>query len=1115
MPDPLLPTDPLASKFPPIAPAQPTPRSVVGSMIAPIASRPTESRPAPVAPPPQGNTAQFMQLVRAHESGGNDRASSGVADGRYQFTPQTWAGVTRAHPELGLRPNDIWDGAKQDLAMRAISQDYINTLKVNGIPPTMPNMFMLHFLGVGGGPKFLKQMAANPNADAAAAFPLEAKYNPTIFHEKNGQSRSLAQVYALMTKTFGGPQAPVVDPRTATEPPTPAGMEFSPTAEMTANAQPASAAPDYVQQAFAETPVLNVQAPGTDLPDYVKKAFAGEENANPYAVDASTLKPDDKGYDVVGVDPNTGNPIYADPNKTEEFLKQQGEDVKGLLAGAAQDITGPASLIPPPPGSPAIAGGAAERLNKYLSETGDPTARKIGQILPMLAPVGEVAGAAKGGMKAFEAGESLVPSMLKGLGFGSATGALSESSNPSGKDTYSEQIAAKAPSMMKGAAEGAALGAILPGGLGLGAKGAKALVGEGTRLGRIIRGSAGKEADAMAEELRTGVNVKTGEALSAENRAAHIAALERFAEKAKLAQHEDELKKITDAQAQLAERERVRAGQNRDARQVDDPKAAEKLREGVTARARERVRQAEDQAKAAGATEEQAKGYAVEQEQKVLDAKNAAQEIAANYTKNPSAMTKEKFGETVQKAAADMEAKAEEAREVAADFKGAMRTAPPGPVVKNDKVFSILDDIDASSADRSVHAITAEVRKQFQTWRRDAEGNWEVADKNGITVERADSLRKVLNTALRSRKMAVEGGSADASAAQYHIGKVLDALEDATGTAHPPYNAAVKAWRDNSRGPLDEFLPKEALGKITKTQDLSGRFAMNEGRVVTEILSQSNAGSNALAVLAKEDKNILAATEQYLDRQLLGLEGRNTPTAKSVAAFMDKNESTLKKLGLYDKYAAMRDKLVSAGKEVEGAETTSKAAKDAASKAETQRKALEGVVEDRRSVLERSKKEQPGSVFSLTEEKVKDVAKTASDKASKDAKRLTEKAAGPKAAKSETESNIKALASQQTKAITQKKDFEEFESSLKSVAPRKAPAAAQSAAEALHKKGYITKGELDEVNRKVADIEKKYKEADWADRIRHVVIYPLATGVFGTLTGLSVHEYLSTRARAP
>ena len=1143
MPDPFSFTDPLAQPYLGGMPApqqspmpQPpaAPKSVVGSMIAPATPKPPAALSAPVQFPglpaapaasqaaqqPQGNVDQFMQLVRTHESGGNDKASSGVADGRYQFTPDTWAGVAREHPELGLRPNDIWDGAKQDLAMRAISKDYVNVLTMNGIQPSMPNMFMLHFLGTGGGPKFLKQMEANPNANAAALFPKEAQYNPTIFHDNAGQPRSLQQVYALMTKTFGGPSAKMA-PISPEE--TKAIRSFDKAAGVTTDMRGFTAQAPQMETSLEEIPGGLKPLPGmtpiketlkplpgmTPINGGLKLDYNSKDPlkpTNPYAEDAKP-KDDKISPETIGVDPTTGMPIFADEKLNREALAGEAEMTKGVAAGVAQDFTGPASLLPN-----ALGGGYAEQANEALGKTGDPFGRVVGNIAPMAIPAGEILGGIKAGGKALEAGESLLPAFGKTVAQGGVTGALSSTSDPTGHDdAWGERLGAKAKNAVWPGLIGGALAGAAP------AVGAAAqwLGGDGTMLGNILRGTAGKEAEKLVEELRTGVNSKTGKALTAEEQKKAEAKLTEMAETAKKEAAEADLKKVTDAQAKLAERERVRAAENRDARQTPDPKAAEKLREGVTARARERVRVAEEQAKAAGATESQAKTYAVEQEQKVLEAKTAAEEIATAYTKDPPSMTKEKFGEMVQKAAADMEEKAEKAREEAAGFKEAMKSAPPGPVVRNDNVMKILDDIDASSADRSVHAITNEVRNQFKTWRRTAEGEWEVADAGGITVERADSLRKVLNTALRSRKMAVEGGSADASAAQHHIGKVLDALEDATGAAHPPYNAAVKAWRDNSRGALDEFLPKQALGNITKTQEFSGRFAMNEGRVVTEILSQSNAGAGALVVLAKQNPEIKAATEQYLDRQLLGFEGAKVPTAKSVTAFIDKNQSTLEKLDLIEKYTKMRDTLAGAGKNVESAKAAAEIAKGEASQAENQRRALEKVADERRSILERSKKEQPGDVFSPVGGEPKDVAKSAAEKAKIDAERLKEKATEPKSRSEQAAKEMTKAAATQKAAEAARKDFKQFESSLKTVAPREVPSLAQSAIEKLHKEGYIDDAELEQYNQQIADIKAKYKESDWADRVRHFVIYPAAASAFSGMTGIGIHEYVRTKASAP
>ena len=80
----------LGSAPPPLPPAAPQ-KTVVGTMIAPPRTA-AQNVSAQMGTPPQQPQAtgvdQFMRLVRTHESGGNDLASSGVANGRYQFTPR-------------------------------------------------------------------------------------------------------------------------------------------------------------------------------------------------------------------------------------------------------------------------------------------------------------------------------------------------------------------------------------------------------------------------------------------------------------------------------------------------------------------------------------------------------------------------------------------------------------------------------------------------------------------------------------------------------------------------------------------------------------------------------------------------------------------------------------------------------------------------------------------------------------------------------------------------------------------------------------------------------------------------------------------------------------------
>src|ERR1700729_2561383 len=93
--------DPALALRPPVPAAQSTAalRPARSAAQATAALTPRQIAPAAASRDP---LADYYQRVRAHESGGNDAASSGVAYGRYQFTPQTWLAVAMRHPELGL-----------------------------------------------------------------------------------------------------------------------------------------------------------------------------------------------------------------------------------------------------------------------------------------------------------------------------------------------------------------------------------------------------------------------------------------------------------------------------------------------------------------------------------------------------------------------------------------------------------------------------------------------------------------------------------------------------------------------------------------------------------------------------------------------------------------------------------------------------------------------------------------------------------------------------------------------------------------------------------------------------------------------------------------------------
>lgn len=153
----------------------------------------------------------------------NAKAASSSASGLYQFLDQSWLGVVKAHgAEHGLSwaANAITakkgGGFTVDPSMRqavmslreqagpsalmaaSYAADNASSLgqslgrEVNGT-----DLYMAHFLGLGGATKFLRAQCSNGGACAANMFPQEARANPSIFYGKDGP-RTLDQVYQIM-----------------------------------------------------------------------------------------------------------------------------------------------------------------------------------------------------------------------------------------------------------------------------------------------------------------------------------------------------------------------------------------------------------------------------------------------------------------------------------------------------------------------------------------------------------------------------------------------------------------------------------------------------------------------------------------------------------------------------------------------------------------------------------------------------------------------------------------------------------------------------------------------------------------------------------------------------
>ncbi|MBE7199230.1 MAG: hypothetical protein INR70_15720 [Parafilimonas terrae] len=212
-----------------------------------------------------GAAGDYLRTVSGIESGGDDAAKNpnSTATGRYQFTQDTWNGLARERPDLGLTPNGRTDPDQQERAMQAFTAKNADILSKAGIPLTPGHLYLSHFLGPAGGPRFITGAVSNPDAPATDfVTPGAAAANRTVFYNRDGSPKSAAEVYAERTGRFPGGSAP-----TPTLPTQVAGGGSTPT--MTMPALSASGRSSVVAQAdpdAANKPTPGAQPAGFFVP---------------------------------------------------------------------------------------------------------------------------------------------------------------------------------------------------------------------------------------------------------------------------------------------------------------------------------------------------------------------------------------------------------------------------------------------------------------------------------------------------------------------------------------------------------------------------------------------------------------------------------------------------------------------------------------------------------------------------------------------------------------------------------------------------------------------------------------------------------------------------------
>lgn len=221
--------------------------------------------------------ANAISLINAGY-GGYDaiNGQTGDAVGRYDIIDSTYEDIRLRHPELGLAPLDQRTNADQDRAFLALAQEEAAALERAGLPVTIPNMIVVHALGVGAGPAALRSDPNTPLPPAVAAGLGRNTTGEVIAFANNLAARGAGETYSPGAATFAAAAQPTALPAAGGTPETPAlTIETAPQAAQTQQNSPIVQAIADIVQNFGKPAVETTPQIANSDPSGVFQAVAG------------------------------------------------------------------------------------------------------------------------------------------------------------------------------------------------------------------------------------------------------------------------------------------------------------------------------------------------------------------------------------------------------------------------------------------------------------------------------------------------------------------------------------------------------------------------------------------------------------------------------------------------------------------------------------------------------------------------------------------------------------------------------------------------------------------------------------------------------------------------